>query len=67
SNWNFAWNVGGGVGWYLNENLSLDLGYRYVDLGTAAPGHIKVENYVTDANLDYTAHELSVGLRFNLN
>ena len=30
---NFAWTVGGGFGYRLNECWSLDLGYRYVDLG----------------------------------
>ena len=59
SRWNFAWNLGGGLAWSLNENLALDIGYRYMDLG-------KVET-VTGAggpyNLSLTAHELSLGLR----
>lgn len=28
-----AWNVGGGLSFALNRRMSLDLGYRYVDLG----------------------------------
>ena len=58
-----------GVEYPINENLSLDLGYRYLNLGDAQTG------YVTDARgvstrMDYkdiTAHEVRVGLRYYLN
>jgi opacity protein-like surface antigen len=32
---NFIWNVGAGVQFKANKNFALDLGYRYIDLGTA--------------------------------
>jgi opacity protein-like surface antigen len=32
---NFAWTVGAGVAYDINDCWSLDLGYRYTDLGTA--------------------------------
>jgi opacity protein-like surface antigen len=28
-----AWNVGGGLTFALNRRMSLDLGYRYTDMG----------------------------------
>ena len=31
----FAWNVGGGVAYALTEHISLDVTYRYADLGKA--------------------------------
>ena len=30
---NFAWNVGTGIAWNMNKNSTIDLGYRYVNLG----------------------------------
>lgn len=32
---NFAWNVGLGCAYALNETISIDLGYRYADFGKA--------------------------------
>lgn len=32
---NFAWTVGAGIDYYINSCWSLDLGYRYTDLGDA--------------------------------
>ncbi|MGL4722230.1 MAG: outer membrane protein [Desulfovibrionaceae bacterium] len=30
---NFAWNAGVGVGYYITENVLIDLGVRYIDFG----------------------------------
>ena len=64
-NWNFAWNVGAGVAYHLSDNMALDLGYRYVDLGTAEAGSAIVSNFTGSSSVDYTAHEVNVGLRFS--
>ena len=56
---NFAWDLGAGVAWSISENLALDLGYRYMDLG-------KTDNIVAGnsvSNVSLTAHEFSLGLR----
>ncbi|MDR1921921.1 MAG: outer membrane beta-barrel protein [Candidatus Adiutrix sp.] len=66
TNWNFAWNLGGGLAWHMNEKVALDLGYRYVDLGTASTGDIRMNDFLTNSSLDYTVHEISLGLRFNI-
>ncbi|MDR2724602.1 MAG: outer membrane beta-barrel protein [Candidatus Adiutrix sp.] len=58
SRWNLAWNLGGGVAWGLNENMALDFGYRYMDLGKTQ----KI-NAGQTYNVSLTAHEFSVGLR----
>ena len=63
SNWNLAWNIGGGVAFHLNENAALDFGYRYVDLGKADTGNINMLNFSGSSEMDYTAHEFSIGLR----
>jgi opacity protein-like surface antigen len=61
---NFAWQVGTGVNYRLNDRLVLDMGYRYLDLGEA-------DIELTDAfgasagnyTFDVTAHELLFQLR----
>ena len=60
SRWNLAWNLGGGVAWGLNENMALDLGYRYMDLGKTENISFGGRNY----NASLTAHEFGIGLRF---
>ncbi len=69
NDWNLAWNVGAGVAYQFSDNIALDVGYRYVDLGTAecgtSTGISAGAALKTDAKVDYTAHEFSLGLRFN--
>ena len=64
NNWNFAWNIGGGAVYQFTEAMAVDVGYRYYDLGTAEPGSVNTSDYRGSPKADYTAHELSVGLRF---
>lgn len=52
---NFAWQVGAGVGYALNDKVSLDAGYRYVDYGDFTKDGLKWES---------SAHELYVGARY---
>jgi opacity protein-like surface antigen len=53
SQWSFAWAGMLGAAYHLSQNLSVDFGYRYVDLGSVN-------------NLDFTAHEFRVGFRYLL-
>lgn len=68
-NWNFAWNVGGGVAYQFSDNMALDLGYRYMDLGSADCGDKNIlmngRSFNANASVDYTAHEVTLGLRFS--
>ncbi len=52
---NFAWQIGAGSSYALNEKILLDAGYRYVDYGDFTK---------EDVNVDTTAHELYVGARY---
>ena len=56
SDTHFAWQAGVGVNYALNQNVSLDLGYRYVDYGDFTEDDVK---------LDMNAHEVYLGLRYN--
>ncbi len=52
----FAWQIGAGVSYAMNDMVSLDLGYRYLDITETDLG--------TDLEDDFTgAHEISLGVR----
>lgn len=60
---NFAWNVGAGVAYNVNDALYIDAAYRYVDLGyTEASGALKGDQ-IKVGSRPYN-HEFMLGLRF---
>lgn len=61
SGWDFAWNAGAGLAYKLNEQVALDLGYRYTDLGTLS----EVRDF-NKSDLDGSGHEVLLGVRFTL-
>ncbi|WP_370676850.1 outer membrane protein [Pleomorphomonas sp. PLEO] len=72
--WNFAWALMAGVEYPLSDRLSLDLGYRYLNLGDAETG--SVTERLSDGSAGKTtkinyegiaAHEVRLGLRYYLN
>ena len=73
---NFAWSIGGGFSVDLKETLNrtayLDLGYRYMDFGKVSGGFTPLAGNgnstpIEPFNFKYTAHVVSVGLRFPFN
>jgi opacity protein-like surface antigen len=67
--WNFAWALMAGVEYPISDNLSLDLGYRYLNLGDARTGSVN-DGAGQSTRMEYkdiTAHEVRVGLRYYLN
>ena len=60
-NTEFAWNLQGGVAVAVTHNLSLDVGYRYVDWGDAESGADPDTLNVDDIN----SHDVRVGLRWS--
>jgi opacity protein-like surface antigen len=44
SQWNFAWALMAGVGFDVTQNLKLELGYRYLDLGKFSSGQMNCLN-----------------------
>lgn len=58
---NFAWNVGAGVEYALTPCVSLDLGYRYTDLGDA-----RAKNKATGTKLkeDVKYNDIKIGLTY---
>lgn len=68
----FAWSVGAGTNWRITDNLSADISYRYLNMGTVSAHQtaqfdnveedIGSAEYSTHARLN--AHEFLVGLRY---
>ncbi|MGD0763798.1 MAG: outer membrane beta-barrel protein [Roseiarcus sp.] len=44
SKWNFAWALMAGIGFDVTQNLKLELGYRYLDLGKFGSGQMNCLN-----------------------
>ena len=66
--YSFAWSLMAGVGYQLTDRATLDLGYRYIDMGDAESGRVDDAGFVNptvDID-DLAAHEIKVGLRFSL-
>lgn len=68
---NFAWALHGGLGYDVNERLSLELAYRYLNMGKGRTGPVtNVETGFT-RNAAWTfrridSHDVKVGMRWNL-
>lgn len=60
---NFAWNVGAGVAYAINDQLSVDAAYRYVDLGYTEVKASTFEGSKSVGIRPYN-HEFMLGLRW---
>ncbi|KRE16878.1 hypothetical protein ASE63_14260 [Bosea sp. Root381] len=66
---NVAWALMAGVGYEVNKNLTLEIGYRYLNLGDAQSGRIqnafRLENYAPLKAKDIDSHDIKIGMRWN--
>ena len=58
---NFAWTLGAGIDYRLNRCWSLDLGYRYVDLGEASADF---KDGSGKAKTDMRSHDILLSARY---
>lgn len=65
-NWNFAWALMAGTSFAVNDQLSIDVGYRYINLGDARSGEIGDGPTTRILYDDIDGHEIRAGLRYNL-
>jgi opacity protein-like surface antigen len=68
SKWNFAWALYAGIGYRVTDALTLELAYRYIDLGDATTGTMIGFTGNTDTPFVFrhlTSQDLKLGLRFN--
>ncbi|MCB1522260.1 MAG: porin family protein [Hyphomicrobiaceae bacterium] len=63
----FAWSLMAGVGYQISDRAILDIGYRYIDMGSITSQRSDTAFQVNPAVKfeDLTAHEIKVGLRYH--
>ena len=73
SQWNFAWALYAGLGYQLTRNVTVELAYRYLDLGKASTGTMvsfdAATSGLTSTPFEFrhlTSQDLKLGVRFNL-
>lgn len=68
SSTDFAWSLMSGAAYRLAAHTTLDIGYRYIDLGNVEATTIDgAGNTITTATGDdVSAHEFKIGIRYNL-
>ena len=66
-----AWALMAGFGYEVNKNLTLEFGYRYLNLGDARSGRIQnaflAESYAPLKAKDIDSHDFRIGMRWNFN
>lgn len=64
-----AWALMAGVGYEVNKNLTLEVGYRYLNLGDAQSGPIRnaflAESYAPLKAKSLDSHDFKIGMRWN--
>ncbi len=65
SEWNFAWALMAGVSYAFSPAMSVDLNYRYLNLGNAVSGYIPAGGGGTINYDNISANEIRLGLRYN--
>ena len=71
SKWNLAWALHAGVAYKVTPNFTVELAYRYLDMGDGLTGDLRafdgtnsIVNPMTFKNI--TSHDLKLGVRWNL-
>jgi opacity protein-like surface antigen len=71
SKWNLAWALHAGVAYKVSPNFTIELAYRYLDMGDGLTGDLQtfdgtnnINNPMTFKNI--TSHDLKLGLRWDL-
>ena len=70
STWSFAWALHAGLAYQLSQNVTLELAYRYIDLGKARSGDViafdGTNNFFNPMEFNHlTSNDVKLGLRFN--
>jgi opacity protein-like surface antigen len=71
SKWNFAWSAHAGLAYKVTQNLTLELAYSYVDMGSGITGATYSFDQVTNTThapfsfRNITSNDVKLGLRWN--
>ncbi|WP_111893837.1 outer membrane protein [Acinetobacter sp. MB5] len=60
----FAWSVGLGVGYTINPNFSIDLGYRYLDAGKSSWNNSET-SVEENIKARMSSNDVTLGLRYS--
>jgi len=71
SKWNFAWAVHAGIAYRVTPNFTVELAYRYLDMGDGLTGDIRRFDGINDIYnpttfKSITSHDLKLGVRWDL-
>src|SRR6185437_13690348 len=71
SRWNFAWALHAGIAYQVWRNTTIELAYRYIDLGNAHSGDLArfdgTNNFNNPMEFHHlTSQDVKLGVRFNL-
>jgi opacity protein-like surface antigen len=71
SKWNFAWALHAGVAYKVTPNFTVELAYRYLDMGDGLTGDLRTfdgtNNIVNPTTFKgITSHDLKLGVRWDL-
>ena len=65
---NFAWAVYGGLAYDVTPNFTVDLSYRYLDMGDAKSGRVRAfDNSTTNSGFfidDITSQDVMLGVHY---
>lgn len=69
--WAFAWALHAGLGYEVNDRMTLDFGYRYLDIGDASSGDViafgGANNIANPLGFEgITSHDVTFGFRYAL-
>lgn len=72
SEWNFAWALYAGLGFEITPNLTLELAYRYLDIGDAESGDLYTYDGTNNVDnpmefKDLISHDVRLGMRYMFN
>jgi opacity protein-like surface antigen len=70
SKWNLAYAVHAGLGYKISPNVTMELAYRYVNMGSGVTRDLVAfdgsANYGPMTFKDITSHDVKLGIRWNL-
>src|SRR6267378_751149 len=69
--WNFAWALHAGVAYRVTPSFTVELAYRYLDMGDGLTGDLRTFDGINTINnpttfKSITSHDLKLGVRWNL-
>ena len=71
SKWNFAWALHAGLAYKVTPNFTVELAYRYLDMGDGLTGDLRRfdgvnERFNPTTFKNITSHDLKLGVRWDL-